>query len=198
MAVLFDEILTKGVRQGKIPAQTAKARDWYRSQAQEYKNVKENDFFGKKGDKERMSSRPILGGMYMYEYSAKHKDTLPYYDRLPLIFPYKTVKGGFYGLNMHYLPLPLRAKLMDALYETANNQAYDETTKIKISYKILDKAAKFKEFRPCVKRYLNSQVQSKFMYVFPSEWDIALFLPTERFVGASKTSVWADSRRKIS
>jgi hypothetical protein len=36
------------------------------------------------------------------------------------------------------------------------------------------------------------------MYVFPSEWDIALFLPTERFVGASKTSVWADSRRKIS
>lgn len=197
MAVLFDEILTKGVRQGKIPAQTAKARDWYRSQAQEYKNVKENDFFGKKGDKERMSSRPILGGMYMYEYSAKHKDTLPYYDRLPLIFPYKTVKGGFYGLNMHYLPLPLRAKLMDALYETANNQAYDETTKIKISYKILDKAAKFKEFRPCVKRYLTSQVTSKFMYVYPSEWDIALFLPTERFVGASKTKVFSDSRGKI-
>jgi len=197
MAVLFDELLTKGVRQGKIPAKTATARDWYRSQAKEYKNVKENDFFGKKGDRERMSSRPILGGMYMYEYSAKHKATLPYYDRLPLIFPYKTVKGGFYGLNMHYLPLPLRAKLMDALYETANNTAYDETTKIKISYKILDKAAKFKEFRPCVKRYLTSQVTSKFMYVYPSEWDIALFLPTERFVGASKTKVWSESRGKI-
>ena len=117
---------------------------------------------------------------------------------MPLIFPYKKVKGGFYGLNMHYIPLPLRAKLMDALYDTANNTQYDETTRLKLSYKILDKAAKFKEFRPCVKRYLNSQVQSKFMYVFPSEWDIALFLPTERFVGASKTSVWADSRRKLS
>ena len=106
MAVLFDEILTKGVRQGKVPAQTAKARDWYRKTAQDDGSVKENDFFGKKGDKDRMTAMPLVGSMYMYEYSAKHKDTLPYYDRLPLIFPYKKVKGGFYGLNMHYLPQP--------------------------------------------------------------------------------------------
>jgi hypothetical protein len=116
---------------------------------------------------------------------------------MPLIFPYRKVKGGFYGLNMHYLPLPLRAKLMDALYETANNKQYDETTRLKLSYKILDDAAKFKEFRPCIKRYLTKQVQTRFMYIYPSEWDIALFLPTERFVGASKATVFADSRRKI-
>ena len=197
MAVLFDELLTKGIRQGKIPAKTSEARDWYRNQAQNYKNVKENDFFGKKGDRDRMTSRPLVGQMYMYEYVAKTKDTLPYYDRLPLIFPFKSVKGGFYGLNMHYLPLPLRAKLMDALYETANNKKYDETTRLKLSYDILQGAARFKEFKPCIKRYLTSQVTSKFMYVYPSEWDIALFLPTERFVGASKTKVWAESRRKI-
>ncbi|MDA7491645.1 hypothetical protein N8464_00645 [bacterium] len=197
MAVVFDEILTKGVRSGQIPARTAKARDWYRDTAKDYKSVKENDFFGKKGQKDRMTTMPMLGGMYMYEYSAKFKDKLPYYDRLPLIFPFKKVKGGFYGLNMHYLPLPLRAKLMDALYETANNKSYDETTKLRISYKILDGAARYKEFKPCVKRYLTKQVTSKFMYVYPSEWDIALFLPTERFVGASKSSVWADSKGKI-
>ena len=196
MAVLFDDILNKGVRSGQIPAQTSKARDWYRETAKKYKSVKENDFFGGKS-KDRMSTQPLVGGMYMMMYDAKTKAKLPYYDRMPLIFPYKKVKGGFYGLNMHYLPLSLRANLMDALYQTANNDRYDETTKLKISYKILDGAARYKEFRPCVKRYLNSQVQSKFMYVFPSEWDIALFLPTERFVGASKSSVWADSRRKI-
>jgi hypothetical protein len=197
MAVIFDEILTKGVRSGQIPARTAKARDWYRDTAKEYKTVKENQFFGKKSDKDRMSSRPLIGGMYMYEYLAKTRDKLPYYDRLPLIFPFKTVKGGFYGLNMHYLPLPLRAQLMDALYETANNRKYDETTKLRINYQILSKAAKFEAFKPCVKRYLTKQVQSKFMYVYPSEWDIALFLPTERFVGASKSTVFAQSKRKI-
>ncbi len=79
-----------------------------------------------------MSSQPAVGGMYMYLYDAKTKSKLPYYDRMPLIFPYKKVKGGFFGLNMHYLPLPLRANLMDALYDTANNNRYDETTKLKI------------------------------------------------------------------
>ena len=196
MAVLFDEILNKGVRSGQIPARTSEARDWYRDTARTYKTVKENQFFGGK-NKDRMMARPLIGGMYMTLYDAKTKAKLPYYDRMPLIFPYRRVPGGFMGLNMHYIPLPLRARLMDALYDTANNSKYDETTRLKISYKILDKAAKYKHFRPCVKRYLNSQVQSKFMYVYPSEWDIALFLPTERFVGASKSSVWADSRRKI-
>ena len=197
MAVLFDDILNRGIRQGKIPAQTSKARDWYRDTAKDYKSVRENDFFGKKGSKDRMTSMPLVGSMYMYEYSAKNKDTLPYYDRMPLIFPYRKVKGGFYGLNMHYLPLPLRAKLMDALYDTANNKRYDETTRLRLSYEVLEGAAKFKEFKPCIKRCLTSQVRSKFMYAYPSEWDIALFLPTERFVGASNSSVWADSRSKI-
>ena len=196
MAQIFDEILNKGVRSGQIPAQTAKARDWYRETARTYKTVKENQFFGGK-NKDRMMARPLVGGMYMMLYDAKTKAKLPYYDRMPLIFPYRRVPGGFMGLNMHYIPLPSRARLMDALYDTANNSSYDETTRLKISYNILDKAAKYKEFRPCVKRYLTSQVQSKFMYVYPSEWDIALFLPTERFVGASKTSVWAESKRKI-
>ncbi len=197
MAVLFDEILTQGIRSGQVPAQTAKARDWYRNTAKDYGKVRENQLFGKKSDKDRMASKPMIGGMYMYEYMAKGRKTLPYYDRLPLIFPFKMVKGGFYGLNMHYLPLPLRAKLMDALYETTNNSKYDETTKLRINYQILSKAAGFEPFKPCVKRYLTSQVQSRFMYVYPSEWDIALFLPTERFVGASKATVWSQSKKKI-
>jgi len=197
MSTLFDEILTKGVRAGQIPARTSKARNWYRDTAKQYKNVSENKLFGKGSDKERMMSQPLVGGMYMMEYVAKHKATLPYYDRLPLIFPYKKVPGGFMGLNMHYLPLQLRAKLMDALYDTANNTKYDESTKLRISYQILDKAAKYGPFKPCVKRYLTSQVTSKFLYVYPSEWDIALFLPTERFVGASKAQVFADSRKAI-
>ena len=195
MAILFDEILTKGVRAGQIPARTAKAREWYRNSAKDYKRVSEGKLM--KGDADRLTARPLVGQMYMYYYDAKGKATLPYYDRFPLVFPFKKVKGGFYGLNMHYLPLPLRAKLMDALYDTASNTRFDESTRLKMSYKMLESAAKFKEFQPCIKRYLTTQVKSRFMYIYPSEWDVALFLPLERFQGASKTQVWADSKRKI-
>ena len=89
------------------------------------------------------------------------------------------------GINLHYLPLIYRAKLMDALYDTTNNDAFDKSTKLRLNYSILDKAAKFRYFKPCVKHYLSEQVRSRFLYVYPSEWDIALFLPTQRFIGAS-------------
>ncbi len=178
-----------------MPARTDAAREWYRTTAQSYKTVNERSLM--RGGNERLTVRPIIGSMYMYYYDAKHKDTLPYFDAFPLVFPYRRVENGFMGINLHYLPLPLRAKLMDALYDVSSNDKYDETTRLKMNYNILDNAAKFKYFKPCVKHYLTNQVRSKFLYVYPSEWDVALFLPTERFRGANKQKVWADSKKLI-
>lgn len=101
------------------------------------------------------------------------------------------------GINMHYLPLPLRAKLMDSLYDVTNNKRYDDSTKLKLSYGILKGAEKFSLFKPTFKRYLNSQVRSRFVQIEPAEWDVALFLNSEQFVGAAKTKVWADSKKII-
>jgi hypothetical protein len=98
---------------------------------------------------------------------------------------------------MHYLPPILRAKLMDQLYTVLTNKAFDETTRLSASYKVLNSAAKFKEFQPTIKHYLNAHVRTKPAYINPSEWDIALFLPTQQFVGATATQVYADSRRIV-
>lgn len=195
MAKIFDEILMKGVRAGQVPAREKSAREWYRNTAGQVNRINEKTLMSGGGD--RLQSRPLVGQMYMFYYDAKHKDTLPYFDRFPLIFPYKKVKGGFMGINLHYLPLQFRAKLMDSLYTVTNNQRYDESTKLRLSYNLLDAAAKFQFFKPCVKHYLTSQVKSRFLYVYPSEWDVALFLPLERFQGARKTKVFADSKRII-
>lgn len=195
MASIFDEVLTKGVRAGQIPARTEASRTWYRDTAQSYSRLDERSLM--KSDTERLTSTPIVGSMYMYYYDPKHKKTLPYYDRFPLVFPYRKVPGGFMGINLHYLPLIYRAKLMDALYDVTNNKNFDETTKLKMNYQVLSSAAKFKYFAPCVKHYLTEHLRSRFLYVYPSEWDIALFLPTERFQGATKQKVWADSKKLI-
>lgn len=195
MAIIFDTILNKGVRSGEIPARTASSRDWYRKTAQDHKTVNEKQLMV--GGNERLTTRPIVGSMYMYYYDPKHKSTLPYYDAFPLVFPYKKVTGGFMGINLHYLPLPLRAKLMDALYDVSNNDRYDETTRLKLNYNVLNSTAKFKYFKPCIKHYLTDQMRSRFLYVYPSEWDMALFLPLERFRGASKQKVWAESKKLI-
>ena len=195
MAIVFDTIITQGVRAGQIPARTDAARDWFRETAGKINRINERDLM--RDDTSRLTSQPLLGSMYMFYYDPKHKEELPYYDRFPLVFPYKKVKGGFMGLNLHYLPLQLRARLMDGLYDYANNTRYDESTRLKLNYELLTQASKLKFFKPCIKHYLNTHVQTKFMYVYPSEWDIALFLPTERFVKSKKNQVWMDTKRML-
>jgi hypothetical protein len=194
-ASLFDDLLLKGIRSGQVPARTSTAREWFREKSKELGKVSETKIL--RDDVSRLKNRSVVGKMYFFMYDPKHKKTLPYYDTFPLIFPVDKVDGGFYGLNMHYLPLPLRAKLMDALYDITNNKRYDENTKLRLSYGVLKDAERFKLFKPTFKRYLNSNVRSRFIQIQPSEWDIALFLNTEQFVGASKTKVWADSRKII-
>ena len=186
---VFNDILLDGVRSGVIPARTKKAREWYRDKAKSTR-VTQGKLLS---DAERMRSRVLPGTMMMFVYDAKTKKKLPYYDRFPLTIIVDTAPGGFVGLNLHYLPLAQRAKLMDALYSVATNKKYDDKTRLALNYQTLKGAAKFAAFRPCFKRYLSSQLQSKFLYVNPSEWDIALFLPVENFKKAGKSQVWKDS-----
>ena len=203
---IFSDILSKGIRKGQVPARTSKARQWYRDQASAIsKSGSKTGVMGQTLitsaqtlEKERVKSEiNFYGEMYTFAYDAKHKDTLPYYDMFPLIFPIGEAKGGFLGINFHYLPPVMRAGLMDALYGVTSNKNYDETTRLKISYNILNQASRFRYFKPAIKHYLNTQIKSKFVYINPSEWDIALFLPTAKFVGASKQKVYADSRKII-
>lgn len=194
-AYIFDRVLEQGVKAGQVPAKTIQARTWFREQARVVRttpNVLINE------GKSRLKNTVRLGEMYAFFYNAKLKETLNYFDRFPLVFPFKRTNNGFYGINMHYLDYKFRAKLMDSLYDYATNEKFDETTRLRLNYSLLESAARFKYFRPCVKQYLNSHVQSRFLKVEAKEWDIALFLPVERFVKVNtpyrKSLVWKDSR----
>lgn len=195
MASVFDTIITQGVRAGKVPARTEEAREWYRNAGKQIKRVNENTLM--RSDTDRLVNKLLPGAMYMFQYDPKYKETLPYYDRVPLIFPFKLIKGGFYGINLHYLPLTLRARLMDGLYDYTNNKRYDESTRMTLSYKLLNASANLKYFKPCIKHYLYDHVQTRFMYIYPSEWDIAIFLPTARFEKRTANYVHGQSRQAI-
>lgn len=177
---------------GIIKPGSVEARDWFREKAQEVRTVRVENIIRKNPTFNRTQIRP--GFMYLFQYDPKTKEDLPYYDRFPLIFPFEAQEGGFLGMNLHYIPHLYRARLMDSLYGLLNNSRYDETTKIRASYAFLNSASRYKYFKPCVKRYLYSHVQSKFLLIPANEWDIALFLPLERFAKKTKTQVHRDSR----
>ncbi len=194
MALLFKDILEQGKSIGMLPGRVTEARDWFREKAQQT-TIRSPARLITEGENLTTKARP--GFMYMFQYDPKTKDQLPYYDRFPLVFPFRITNEGFYGLNLHYLPLDYRAKMMDSLYLMSNNKQYNETTKLRLSYQILESSSKFSLFKPCVKQYLNSHVKSRLLFVPAEQWDIALFLPTARFVKSNQRKVHADSRRQI-
>jgi hypothetical protein len=195
--MIFDNILIQGARQGIIPARTVAAREWYRSAAGKLMSNISPGVFEKRTDEARKVSSMEFGYMYAFRYDPKTKNDLPYYDTFPLIFPVRMDSDGFLGINFHYLPPVLRAKLMNALYSTLTNKKYDDTTKVKISYSILQSASKYRYFKPMLKKYLRSHVRSQFLEVQVNEWDIAIFLPTESFRKADTGRVWEESRKQI-
>lgn len=192
---VFTTILERGLRKG-FQVQEQRARDWFRAQANRKFNVTRNKIF-KARPEEYLRDGIKVGSMYMFVYDAKTKDELPYWDRFPLIFPVDVDKDGFYGINFHYLPYPLRAKLMDALHDLTTNRRYDERTRVRLSYEILKGSSQLALFKPTFKRYLWSHVKSQFVFIHPSEWDIALFLRVESFMKKSKYKVWTESEKII-
>ena len=133
-----------------------------------------------------------LGHMYAFMYNPKHRETLPYYDMFPLIFPVEVYSDGFLGVNFHYLDPGNRAVLMDQLSTLRNTDKFDERTKLKLTYKVLQRYARAK---PCVKRYLNAHKRSPFVDIHADEWEVAIFLPVERFKKQNKKAVWAESKK---
>jgi hypothetical protein len=139
----------------------------------------------------RATGSPIPGEMYSFYYDAKHKDTLPYWDKFPLVFPFRIMPDGFYGINLHYLHYKERIVLLDALDAIAKSPRKDQSKRLQISYSILQHAAKNKKFEKCIHRYLFSHLKTPLKKIHSDKWILASMLPNEMFVGATTKQIWS-------
>lgn len=194
MPNIFQQLEFEAFRKGITP-RTKQSIAWFRKRAEDMTAVNRKRLI--REEPIEQVSKFLPGNMYMYFYDPKHKMTLPYYDTFPLIVLVDSAPGGFYGLNLHYLPPVLRARLLDGLMDNLTNKKFDETTRIKVNYDLLQASSKLNMFKPCYKHYLTSHMRSKFAYIPPPEWEIATFLPTADFKKASENKVWKDSRGMI-
>jgi len=144
-------------------------------------------------EKVRQVNKFILGGLYCFYYNPKGKMDLPYYDQFPMVLALERYNDGFLGLNFHYLPIKYRVVFLDKLMNFAMMGDAGEIMRMRVTYDILTASKRLKEFKPCIKRYLSSHIQSKILTIQPNEWDIAALLPLQQFKGATAPEVWQDS-----
>lgn len=133
-------------------------------------------------DPKRGTGTVIIGKMFFYHYEPKHKDTLPVYDKFPLVLPMEMYSDGFLGLNLHYLDPMNRLYLLDLLHDFISNTKYDDTTRFKLSYQVLASSKRYKIIEGCIKRYLFGHIMSSMIYIEPDSWETAIFLPSAKMV----------------
>ena len=198
MASIFQKLELDAFRAGITP-RTKQSRDWFRQKVSDMRAGRMNRLQLMKADELELvnKSQPLIGTMNMFFYDPKTKDQLPFYDRFPLAIIAGPAPGGFYGMNLHYLPPVLRAKFLDALMDITNNKKYDDTTRFRARYEVIQKIGGLRYYKPCFKHYLFAHVKSRLARVAAPEWEIATFLPTASWEKASAATVYRDSRRKI-
>ena len=185
-----------------IPQRGRVAQDWFRQTVRR--------LFGERaiqGREELVQAEDVTtrtpqniqrtGRMFMFVYDPKLKKTLPFYDRFPMIFVLELRNDGFLGLNLHYLPIKLRAMLFNQLTVLLNTKNLNENTRLRLSYQIIKNATKFHNALPLIREYKAKYIRSRMLEVHPRDWEIALFLPAEQFRKKGKQTIWGITRKEI-
>ena len=167
-----------------------RSTDWFKDKIAE---------FGKPGALDlirdgKRSRTPFYGRLNMFFYDPKLKAKLPYYDRFPLVLPLERYSDGFLGINFHYLPIPLRIRLLDRLVDFSSNTKFDESTKLNVNY---TGVKDIRLVKPTLHRYLSGRVKTDFRRIDADEFTVATLLPVQRFSKASAAEVYRDSRKMI-
>lgn len=155
-------------------------------------NNKSMKWFTKKVDelKFKKVKMPEAGKLYMYAYDAKNKDTLPVWDKFPLILclGQKIAKNGnllFYGLNLHYVPPRVRQEFLEIMLVYQSTKRLTSKTVLKVDWQ---KVKQFHYAQKMIKAYLPGQMKSPASEVPPQEWSSVIWLPTQQFVSGNKRS----------
>ena len=178
-----------------VKARSKGAMDWFRDIV---KQTQKAVIPGAYGRKELMGKRnigavltPEIGKMYLFQYEAKYREILPYWDKFPLVFPFdeaKTATGkvnGFYGINLHYLPVKQRIELLTALIQAQGHtdaKLDDNYELAGLNYTIIKGFSS--SARKCIKRYINERAyrKSHFYNISGQDWSYAAALPLQKFV----------------
>lgn len=151
----------------------------------------------KKGIRGHNVSKPQPGKIYAYIYDAKHKDTLDYWDKYPLVIYLGLGKHNLmYGLNLHYIPPKARQQFLEELLKQyASTPTITNSTKLKIDW---SKVKGFHGADQMIKAYIPGNIKGPLVEIKPADWANVTLLPLQQFMSKGKRfsaqKVWAASK----
>lgn len=91
--------------------------DWFKSVVK--KRVKDGKVDEKYQFLSKLTFKP--GAMIVFAYDAKHKETLPIWDAVPLMIPFSANDELVYGINLHYMKPSIKRKFLENLLRRSSS-----------------------------------------------------------------------------
>lgn len=155
-----------------------------------------------KAGKLSIPSRLFQGQMVFFKYSPVSESFLArdtYYDRYPLVLITEVYRGGFEGVNVHFLDPVHRRFLFDAIMRGLPTIKASEKwrTRLMVDYDRLDARRQFKFFRPCYRRYLWKGMRRRPVVVPFELWEEMMMSNTMRMDQARPVTVYRDTYKQV-
>jgi hypothetical protein len=167
-------------KKGSKAKQAKKSVAWFKAKVGE----------SAKGFKTKGKLEP--GKIFTFGYDAKFKDILPYWDKFPLIIVLDVYNDGFMGLNFHYVSPVERMKFFSKMMKFSTQKGEPENMTSKAKFNVSwDAVRNIRHADKMIHKYLYGHVKTSLLEAPPNEWENVIFLPYQKFVGASAKSVWS-------
>lgn len=178
---------------GDINRYTKESANWFRNYIpRAYNRMGANQLF----QEQKLHRNDVqLGKLYFFQYDALWKDKLNNWDAFPMIFPFskyrsKDNKEIILGLNVHWLPPKQRMLMFIALLKFRNESRYRKSTRLQLEWQLLKSMSESKYFSQAVHAYRVDHVKSPFVEIPSQSWEMAIFLPVDKFQKGSRQSAW--------
>lgn len=174
--MLINDFRASLTKTAKMPRPKEKSQEWF------MKTIKA-------GVKGHQVVKPQVGRIYTYAYDPKYRDTLPFYDRFPLIIclgegKSKAGNNIMLGLNLHYAPPKARQQFLEALLKQyATTPTLSNKTRLKIKWSDV-KGMRGSDHM--IKAYLPGHIQTKIIEIAPKDWHNIITMPFYQFMSKGK------------
>ena len=198
----------RAAKQENMITRNEKTREFYHDYAAEYGvNYRSLQMLRTGG---RRIGDMKLGRMYFFKYAAEGTASGRgvdikrgnVYDEFPLIFLLSETPGSLEGINFHYMTPKERIKLLGRMFEYLNSEDFDDRTKL-FSTKFrrtIKNNRLFRYAKACYREYKPGRIASKILQVHPMDWELAITVPTEKFVTpaggrVSSKKIWMQTNK---
>jgi len=171
----------KRAKQKSLLTRNKVTRDFYHDYAAEYGvNYRSRQMIKTGGKK---ANNIIVGRMYFFRYEPSVPEEE--YDNWPLVISLYEDADNISGVNFHHMDYKNRIIQLGRMLDFLNNQVYQKTSRLYATKfrKTLWNHRLFRHSKASYRQYRTDQIKSKIIEVHPMDWELAITVPTERFLG---------------